>query len=113
MEAVTTRCREWRCAARAPARSIQCIKRPPTNAFRGLASFGMTISAISEIDSRTGRGISFVLSSFINCEMRRTTLSCAIRLQVAVCESEHTRVGKCVEPDFAHQIKSQFPVFDR
>jgi len=40
----------------APARSIQCIRRPPSRAPRGLASFGKTISAISDCESRTGRG---------------------------------------------------------
>src|SRR6266436_1974560 len=68
MEAVTTYWREWRWAAMAPARSIQCIRRPPSSAFSGLASLGRTISAISEIDSRTGRGRdNLALSlSFIN-----------------------------------------------
>ena len=42
----------------APARSIQCIRRPPSSAASGLASFGSTISAISDCESRTGRGSS-------------------------------------------------------
>src|SRR5207253_3790021 len=67
MEAVTTYWREWRWAAMAPARSIQCMRRPPRSALSGLASLGSTISVISEIDSRTGRGVNFALSpSFIN-----------------------------------------------
>src|SRR5580765_2839715 len=40
----------------APARSIQCIRRPPNSAPSGLASLGSTISAISDCESRTGRG---------------------------------------------------------
>src|SRR5208282_2178603 len=92
----------------APARSIQCISRPPSREFKGLASFGSTISAISEIDSRTGRGrINFALSSsFINCHSR------AIGLQIAVRESEHARVRMQVEPTFVYQIKRQFPMLD-
>src|SRR6266436_2425113 len=70
MEAVTTYWREWRWAAMAPARSIQCMRRPPRSALSGLASLGSTISVISEIDSRTGRGINFALSpSFIDCQL--------------------------------------------
>src|SRR5580700_5277776 len=42
----------------APARSIQCIKRPPSSAPSGLASLGRTISAISDCESLTGRGSS-------------------------------------------------------
>ena len=59
IDAVTTHCREWRCAANAPARSIQCIRRPPSRALSGFASFGKTISAISETEACTGRGINF------------------------------------------------------
>src|SRR5260370_12494794 len=40
----------------APARSIQCIKRPPSRAASGLASLGKTISAISDCECRTGGG---------------------------------------------------------
>src|SRR5579863_1583830 len=47
----------------APARSIQCMKRPPSSAPSGLASLGRTISAISDCESLTGRGIN--MSSFI------------------------------------------------
>src|SRR5215471_3646060 len=40
----------------APARSIQCMRRPPRRAPSGLASLGRTISAISDWESRTGLG---------------------------------------------------------
>src|ERR1039458_9517003 len=114
MEAVTTYVREWRWAAIAPARSIQCMRRPPRSAFSALASLGRTISTISEIDSCTGRGrVKFALSSsFIECQMR-TRSAGAICLEIGGCESEHTRVRVCVEPNLARQVESQFPVFDR
>ena len=57
--------RECRCAASAPAISIQCISRPPSSAPRGLASLGRTNSFISEMDSRTGRGIGGSWVSFM------------------------------------------------
>src|SRR5215831_12199612 len=47
----------------APARSIQCIRRPPSKAPSGFASLGSTISAISDCESRTGRGRSRSRSS--------------------------------------------------
>src|SRR5258708_38217527 len=76
MDAVTTYWREWRWAAMAPARSIQCMRRPPRSAFSGLASLGSTISVISEIDSRTGRGVNFALSpSFIDCQLVARSLN--------------------------------------
>src|SRR5579862_1065196 len=46
----------------APARSIQCIRRPPRSAPKGFASFGRTSSAISDCDSRTGRGVRGLVS---------------------------------------------------
>src|ERR1035437_7174310 len=127
MEAVTTYVREWRWAAMAPARSIQCMRRPPRSAFSALASLVRTISTISEIDSRTGRGrVNFALSSsFIECQFidrplnrplksldENSALPGAICLQIAGCESEHTRVRVCVEPNLARQVESQFPMFD-
>src|ERR1700733_2157951 len=59
MEAVTAYECEWRCAASAPARSIQCISRPPSSAPRGLVSFGKTSSIISDFDSLIGLGRKF------------------------------------------------------
>src|SRR5215475_10523731 len=64
MEAVTTYVRAWRCAARAPARSIQCIRRPPKRAPSTFASLGRTNSDISDCESRTGRA-SNALASFM------------------------------------------------
>src|SRR5215475_5979475 len=65
MEAVTTYVRAWRCAARAPARSIQCIRRPPRRAPSTFASLGRTNSDISDCESRTGRASS-ALASFMD-----------------------------------------------
>src|ERR1700683_482620 len=50
----------------APARSIQCMRRPPSKEPRGLVSLGRTISAMSDCESRTGRGISSSSFSFMN-----------------------------------------------
>src|SRR5215469_8781400 len=51
----------------APARSIQCIKRPPRSAPRGFASLGRTSSAISDCDSRTRRGVRGLVSFMDRC----------------------------------------------
>src|SRR6516225_8051614 len=57
IDAVTTYECEWRCAASAPARSIQCINRPPRSAPSGLVSLGNTSSIISDFDSLTSLGV--------------------------------------------------------
>src|ERR1700735_3953312 len=105
----------------APARSIQCMRRPPSSAFRGLASFGRTISAISEVESHTGRGVRFAWSwSLIECllfvmsasALRRSeqgeTLARSIGLEIASCEFEHAWIPMWIEPNLADQIEDQF-----
>src|SRR5271165_1448603 len=107
----------------APARAIQCISRPPSSAFSGLASFGNTISVISEIESRTGRERpNFAFSSlFIDRQIhpspsssnKNSALPGAITLEVAGRESYHPRVGMSTNPNLAHQVEDQFAMFNR
>src|ERR1035437_2403251 len=102
MEAVTTCWREWRGAAMAPARSVQCMRRPPRSAFKTLASLGRTISVISEVDSRTGRGrINFALSlSFIDCQ-------CIGRLLVDRALVDRRRVDLPLNPSFINRLTNR------
>src|ERR1017187_9655658 len=99
----------------APARSIQCMRRPPRSEFSGLASFGSTSSVISEIDSRTGRGqVNVALSSStIRLLDENSALTGAKCLQIAVCEPEDARVRMRIQPGPARQVQYQFPMFDR
>src|ERR1035438_4709626 len=118
----------------APARSIQCMRRPPRRALSGLASLGRTISVISEIESRTGRAplASFVLSSVIiicrslfvygrsliinHCWLRclwsgtKGGLARTMGLHEARGQAQDACVGMRVKPGFGCQIEGQLAV---
>src|SRR5258708_14789545 len=75
----------------APARSIQCIKRPPSRAASGFASLGRTISAISDCESRTGRGasISWLMILFLRSSFFVPQPLQLLRLGPLLCDAVH------------------------
>src|SRR5271167_601202 len=97
----------------APARSIQCIKRPPSRAASGLASLGSTISAISDCESRTGRAncTSSVMSVYPPCLVLR--LLSEVRLQKTFRHLLDTRVVVPPDPGRSRQVKLQVAMLDR
>src|SRR3984957_13749103 len=106
----------------APARSIQCMRRPPNRAARGLASFGRTISAISDCESRTGRGAG-VLSVMAVFPSGQAAVSSAllwmnlrflfqVRLQKAFCHCLDTWVCVLPRPGRSRQFKFKIAMFD-
>src|SRR5205085_7420637 len=92
--------------------SIQCIKRPPSKAFSGLASLGRTISAISDCESCTGRGASGLLVAVMLgtadrfAAARRGTLR-QPRLEGALRLPLHTGIGMVCGPGLSREIESQ------
>src|ERR1700736_1764268 len=109
----------------APARSIQCIRRPPSRAASGLASLGNTVSAISDCESRTGRGESeaslmvglpFFLSlrSFVRWVLRFgfSTFLLKIRFQKALRHLLDPRIVVPAQPSRSGQVKFEIAIFD-
>src|ERR1700722_16285481 len=96
----------------APARSIQCINRPPSSAPRGLASFGRTSSAISDCESRTGRAegcssVIFVFPLINSGAIFQNALSRLLhpRIQKALRHFLQTRIGMRLDPHRARAIE--------
>src|ERR1700683_246026 len=103
----------------APARSIQCISRPPSSAASGLASFGSTIAAIADCESRTGRGLSVtsVMGVFPSWQSRLKPLLLGFLFQVVLQETfRHlldARVVVSPQPDRPRQVEFQIAMLDR
>src|SRR5580704_2593065 len=102
----------------APARSIQCIRRPPRSAASGLASLGSTISAISDCESRTGRGAR--LSSDIRLSLLAvervledecSTLLFQVGIQKTLGHPLHACVSMLAQPGCTRKVKLQFTMF--
>ncbi len=102
----------------APARSIQCIRRPPRSAASGLASLGSTISAISDCESRTGRGAR--LSSDIRLSLLAvervledecSTLLFQVGIQKTLGHPLHACVSVLAQPGCTRKVKLQFTMF--
>src|SRR5215468_8003045 len=102
----------------APARSIQCIKRPPSSAPKGLASLGRTSSAISDCDSLTTRGFN-ELVSFIFRKIRCRLTVCYLarprppRLQKALGHLLNTRIRMRGQPAIANNTEFEMTVTTR
>src|SRR5579864_4583752 len=92
----------------APARSIQCMRRPPSRAASGLASLGNTISAISDCESRTGRGVR--LASLMRLFSVGSALLLQIRVQKTLGHLLNAGVFMCPQPCGLRQIEFQFPM---
>src|ERR1051326_9137029 len=100
----------------APARSIQCMRRPPSRAASGLASLGSTISAISDCESRTGRG---VRASVIHLPLHgvpvavfRSSVLFQVRLQETFGHFLDAGIVVTAEPGCSREIKFQFTLGD-
>src|SRR5258706_8717317 len=94
----------------APARSIQCISRPPSRAFRGLVSFGNTISDISDCESRTGRGAS---RSSVMDVFPSSSFLLQVRFQKTLRHPLDARIVMPPQPPRLRQIEFEIAMSDR
>src|ERR1017187_6763796 len=97
----------------APARSIQCMRRPPSRAASGLASLGSTISAISDCESRTGRGAnaSSVMELFLSWSLF-SGLLLQVRFQKTFRHLLNAYVLMPSEPSCPRQVEFKVAVLD-
>src|SRR5215470_6675253 len=95
--------------------SIQCIKRPPSKALRGFASFGSTISTISDCDSFTARGgppSGLVMDGFA-LGADSVSFACQPGIEEAFCHLLDACVRVRSRPCPIAQLELQIPMFSR
>src|SRR5262249_15113582 len=93
------------------------ISRPPRRAPRGLASLGRTISAISDWESQTGRGVRLASDMIFPFGQlaggHESTLLLQIRFEKAFRHFLNAGIGMQLQPRIRCDIKHQFAVLDR